>query len=110
MRKALGMTLAIALTVGFTLPAAAGQAKGTVKSVDAADHSFVLEDGTQLWLSDQHIADMAPGDKVLATYQTQGGKNVVVEFERRTMSPDGQETTNLGGTSDMDEEIEAPSE
>ena len=94
MRKVLGVTFALA--VALTLPAAAMEKQGTVRSVDIGEQSFVLEDGTELSLSSDHLVHVSPGDKVLVTYETKEGRNVVVEFEVRTMGPEGQETTNLG--------------
>ena len=93
MRKVLGFTLATLLTL--TLSATAEEVKGTIKAVDRADQSFVLEDGTKLSVSGNHLGDLAPGDQVRAVYQTQGGKKVVTDLDHRTMVG-GQETTNFG--------------
>lgn len=94
MRKVLG--LAFALLLASSLSAAAEEAKGKVKTIDRADQSFVLEDGTRLWVSDIHITDLAPGDQVRAVYETQGGKKIVTDLDHRTIGSDGQETTNFG--------------
>ncbi len=83
MTKTMALGLAVALSLGLTLPAAAENTAGTVQSIDKADKSFVLQDGTRLSVvSDRHL-DMVPGDFVLATYETQDGKNVVTRVERR---------------------------
>jgi hypothetical protein len=84
MRKALGF--ALALTLALSLPALAEETKGTVKSVDPASQSFILEDGTQLWMSEGRPAELLPGDQVLATYAMKGDKKVVVELKRGTTS------------------------
>jgi uncharacterized protein DUF1344 len=94
MTKVAALTLALLLT--FAMTAAAEQMAGTVKSVNAEDRSFVLDDGTQLWVDANQIAELTPGDKVLATYEMQGDKKIVTEIDRRTKGPDGQETTNFG--------------
>lgn len=103
MTKALGLTLALSLALVLT--AAAEEKKGTVRSIDTADKSIVLEDGTKLSVSTDQIADMAPGDKVFATYKMQGGKNVVVALERRTGDPG--DTTNFASRTAPPEEFEA---
>ena len=96
MRKALGFTLA--LTLALSLSAAAGEMKsiGTVKAVDPAAHSFVLEDGSRYVVSDSHLADLKPGDKVEAVYEMQGDKKIVTDLNRRMIGSDGQATTNFG--------------
>ncbi len=94
MRKALG--LALALTFALALPALAEQTHGTVKSVDPADHSFVLADGTRLWVEDTQIADLALGNDVQATYEMQGDKKVVTGLYVTTMGTDGLPFTYRG--------------
>ena len=100
MAKTLGITLALLLTL--TLSAAAEMAKGTVKSVDVTQHSFTLEDGTTLSVSDKYLGDLSAGDKVEAVYQVQGGQKVVTDLERRTMGVEKQETTNFGSRTRVD--------
>ena len=89
--------LGIALAVLFALPlaAAAEEVIGKIKAVDRADHAFVLEDGTRLWVDEGRLGDLREGDKVQATFATKDGKKVVTELERRTVI-DGTETTNFG--------------
>ena len=96
MTKRLGLALALVLT--FAMSVSAAELAGKVKSVDAADHSFVLEDGTRLWLADGASPDVMPGEKVLATYEMKGDKKVVTGLDRRVIGTEGQETTNLGMT------------
>lgn len=83
MGKALGLTLALLLTL--SLSAAAEQATGTIKMIDRTDNSIVLDDGTRLSVSYNHLMDVAPGNQVQAVYETQGGKKIVTEL-----------STNLG--------------
>ena len=78
MGKALGLTLALLLTL--SLSAAAEQATGTIKMIDRADSSIVLDDGTRLWVSYDHLMDVAPGNQVQAVYETQGGKKIVKDL------------------------------
>ena len=94
MRKALG--LALGLTLALALPALAEQTHGTVTAVDSADHSFVLADGTRLWVDDAQIADLALGENVQATYQTQGDKKVVTDLYISGMGADGRPFTYYG--------------
>lgn len=58
----------------------------------------MLEDGTRLWVSDTHLTELTPGEKVHATFETKGDKKLVTEFDRQTTGPDG-ETSNLGARS-----------
>jgi hypothetical protein len=94
MRKVLGLGLALLLT--FTLSAAAEEIAGKVKAVDPAEHSFVLEDGTRLWVSDDHLTELSPGEQVQAVYEMRDGKRIVTDLDHRTMGADSQETTNFG--------------
>jgi hypothetical protein len=64
MRKVLGLTLALLLTL--TLSAVAGQ----------ADRSIALEDGVTLSVADRPITDLAVGDQVPAMLEVQSG-NIV---------------------------------
>jgi len=80
MKKALG--LALALTLALSLSAAAEQAKGTIRSMNSADHSIVLDDGTRLWVSEGQFADLSLGNEVQAAYEMQGDKNIVVQMAR----------------------------
>jgi Cu/Ag efflux protein CusF len=101
MRKVLGLTLALMLTL--TLSAAAEDVvKGTVKAIDRADHSIVLDDGTKLTVSESQLANVTPGDQVRAMYQTNGGKNIVSDLEPRGIGSDIRGTTNWGPSYDME--------
>ena len=80
MKKVLG--LALALTLMFSLSAAAEQAKGTIYSMNPAEHSIVLDDGTRLWVSEGQFADLSLGNQVQAAYETKGDKKIVVEMAR----------------------------
>ena len=80
MKKALG--LAIAFTLAATLTAAAEETKGTVRTVDRADQSIVLDDGTQLWVgSGAPLNEVRIGDQVRAKYEMQGDKKVIIDLQ-----------------------------
>ena len=76
------LVLALALTLMFSLSAAAEQAQGTIYSKNPADHSIVLDDGTRLWVSEGQYADLSLGNQVQAAYETKGDKKIVVEMAR----------------------------
>jgi len=80
MKKALG--LALALTLALSLSAAAEEAKGTIRSMNSADHSIVLDDGTRLWVSEGQFADLSLGDQVQAAYEMKDNKNIVIQMAR----------------------------
>jgi uncharacterized protein DUF1344 len=94
MRKAFG--LAIVLTLALAMPVLAEQTQGTINSINPADHSFTLADGTRLWVDDTQIADLAVGDNVQAMYQAQGDKKVVTDLYRNAIGPDGRGITYYG--------------
>ena len=80
MKKALGLALALILTLA--LSAAAEQVNGTIYSVNPADHSIVLDDGTRLWVSEGQFAELSLGDRVQAAYETRGDKKMVINMAR----------------------------
>jgi len=94
MGKRLGIALALLLML--TLPAAAEMAKGKVKEVDKAGQMIVLEDGTKLWVANNHISELVAGDVVRVIYENRGDKKVVTEIDRRATFMDGTESTNFG--------------
>jgi hypothetical protein len=100
MKKVLG--IALALLAATALTAAADELKGTVKSIDRADRSIVLDDGTKLTVSEHQLNSVAPGDQVRAMFETQGGKNVATEVEPRGIGSDVRGTTNWGPSYGMD--------
>jgi len=91
--------LALVLTLTLSLSAAADEVKGTVRSIEPADHSFVLDDGTRLWVEEGSLATLSPGDSIQASYEVRGDKKLVTTMERRTKGPDGLETTDFGSPS-----------
>jgi hypothetical protein len=72
MRKVLG----IALATLFTLPLVAA-------AEEVANRSMVLDNGTQITVSEKPVADLAAGDQVKATFETVGGKQLITPSESR---------------------------
>jgi hypothetical protein len=81
MGKTLG--LALALTLGLSLTAAAEETRGTIYSMDTNKHTIVLEDGTRLWVTEGQEATVSPGNYVEAAYESKDGKKVVTDLQRR---------------------------
>jgi hypothetical protein len=75
MKKFMGaLMLAAALTAGS---AWAGEIEGKIQSIDAGDRTFVLEDGTKVWVAEGVSMDsLKEGAKVKASYEERDGKNV----------------------------------
>ena len=96
MKRFLGF--AFVMLIALPVAAFAAEATGKIKTIDRADHAFVLEDGTRLWVDEGRLADLREGESVLATYSTKDGKKIVTELESRAVV-DGAETTNLGSRS-----------
>ena len=94
MKKVLGLTLALLIAV--VLPAAAGEVKGTVKAINPAEHSIVLDDGTMLTVSDRQLNTLTAGDQVRAMFQADGSKNIVSDLDLRGIGSDTRGTTNWG--------------
>lgn len=102
MRKV--MALVLGLLVLAAVPAMAGEVKGTVKAIDRADSSIVLDDGTKLTVSERQLGNLAPGEEVRAMYQMEGGKNVATEIDPRGIGSDSRGTTRWGWTSGAEPE------
>lgn len=96
MRKVLGLTLALLLTL--TVSAMANEVMGKVKAVDPADKSIVLEDGTKLWVSEGQISGLAAGDQVRAMYETDGGRNIVSGIDHHTIGSESRFTLGKYGS------------
>ena len=94
MKKVLGLALALIVTV--VLPVAAEEVKGTVKAINPADHSIVLDDGTKLTVSDRQLSTLTAGEQVRAMFQADGGKNIVSDLDLRGIGSDSRGTTNWG--------------
>jgi hypothetical protein len=73
---------AVALSVALSGAAFAADVEGKIKSVDTTEKSFVLEDGTKVWLGDGVSMDnLKEGADVKASYDEKDGKNVATSVE-----------------------------
>jgi Protein of unknown function (DUF1344) len=74
--------LALALVLGLSMAAWAGEVSGKIQAVDSADRVITLEDGTKLWLAEGISLDnLKEGAKVKASYEERDGKNVVTSID-----------------------------
>ena len=74
--------LALALVLGLSMAAWAGEVSGKIQAVDSADRVITLEDGTKLWLAEGISLDnLKEGAKVKASYEERDGKNVVTTLD-----------------------------
>ncbi|HAM54402.1 MAG: hypothetical protein A2W08_00165 [Candidatus Rokubacteria bacterium RBG_16_73_20] len=81
MKKVLGIVMALMLV--FAVAGAwADDIQGKIKSVDTGERSFVLEDGTQLWVAEGVAMDnLKEGASVKAAYEERDGKKVATGLE-----------------------------
>jgi len=81
MKKVLGIVMALMLV--FAVAGAwADDIQGKIKSVDTGERSFVLEDGTQLWVAEGVAMDsLKEGASVKAAYEERDGKKVATDLE-----------------------------
>jgi len=87
MRKVFGITIAVALAM--TLPAMAGERSGTIRYVDKANSTIVLDDGTRLSVVEGQMNGLSLGDNVRATYETKGERSVITSIAPQPAGPDG---------------------
>lgn len=75
--------IAMALLLGLSaVTASAEQIQGTVKSVDAVERTFTLDNGTQVWVAEGVSMDaLKEGASVKATYEERDNKKVVTTIE-----------------------------
>lgn len=72
----------VALALGLSMVAWAGEVTGKIQTVDSSERVIVLEDGTKLWIAEGvPLADLKEGAKVKASYEERDGKNVVTKIE-----------------------------
>ena len=82
MRKAL--IAAVVLTLALSTGAWAAEVQGKIKSVDPSEKSFVLEDGTKIWLGEGVAVDtVKEGADVTVSYTDKDGKNVATTVEAK---------------------------
>jgi Cu/Ag efflux protein CusF len=74
--------LALALVLGLSMAAWAGEVSGKIQAVDSADRVITLEDGTKLWMAEGiSLANLKEGATVKASYEERDGKNVVTSID-----------------------------
>ena len=73
---------AVALSVALSGAAFAADVQGKIKSVDASEKSFTLEDGTKVWIGEGvSIEKLKEGSDVQASYEEKDGKNMATSVE-----------------------------
>lgn len=73
---------AVTLTLALLGAAEAADVQGKIKSVDTSEKSFVLEDGTKVWVGEGVSMDqLKEGSDVKASYTEKDGKNVATSVE-----------------------------
>ncbi len=81
MKKALGLTLALLLTLGVAA-VWAEEMQGKIQSVNTESRTIVLDDGTQLSVAEGVSLDnLKEGTKVKASYEERDGKKVATGIE-----------------------------
>jgi uncharacterized protein DUF1344 len=80
MRRVLGITLALLLGLGVT--AWAGEISGKIQSIDPAERTIVLDDGSKLLVSEGVPLDgLKEGANVKASYEERDGKMIATSLE-----------------------------
>jgi uncharacterized protein DUF1344 len=81
MRTVLGITLALLLGLGVTA-AWAEDISGKIQSVDQSERTFVLDDGSKIWVAEGVSMDaVKEGASVKASYEERDGKKVATSLE-----------------------------
>jgi Protein of unknown function (DUF1344) len=81
MRTILGLALALLLSLGVTV-AWAEDISGKIQSVDTAERTFVLEDGSKIWVAEGvPMEALKEGATVKASYEERDGKKVATSVE-----------------------------
>ena len=82
MKKVAALALALALMLGLSMAAWAGEVSGKIQAVDSADRVITLEDGTKLWMAEGISLDnLKAGARVTASYEERDGKNVATTID-----------------------------
>ena len=76
------MVSGVALVVTLSSAAWAADVQGKIKSVDTSEKSFVLEDGTKVWMGEGVAMDkLKEGADVKASYDEKDGRNVATSVD-----------------------------
>jgi Protein of unknown function (DUF1344) len=76
------MVTAVTLTFALSGAAWAADVQGKIKSIDTTEQSFVLEDGTKVWVGEgMPIEKLKEGSEVMTSYDEKDGKNVATSVE-----------------------------
>jgi hypothetical protein len=74
--------IAVALVLGLSAAAWAGDVAGKIQAVDSGERMITLEDGTKLWIAEGlSIDSLKEGARVKASYEERDGKNIVTAIE-----------------------------
>src|SRR5262249_13286157 len=76
------LVMALALTLGLALSAAAQEARGTIRSMDTHNNTITMDDGTRLWHPEGQEATVSPGNYAEAASEPKGDKKVVTELQK----------------------------
>ena len=80
MRTVLGITLALLLSLGVT--AWAAEISGKIQSIDPAERTIVLDNGSKLWVAEGVALDtLKEGANVKASYEERDGKMIATSLE-----------------------------
>jgi hypothetical protein len=78
MRKIVASVAALAAALAFTVPAFAQEVMGVIKTYRPADRVIILEDGTQLYISEGvRVKQYEPGARVKFFIEDRGGRRFV---------------------------------
>ena len=81
MKKTLGITLAVLLGLGV-VGAWAGDISGKVQTIDQAERTFVLDNGSKVWVAEGVSMDaLKEGANVKASYEERDGKMIATSVE-----------------------------
>ena len=73
---------AVVVTLAFSGAAWAAEVQGKIKSVDTSEKSFVLEDGTKIWLGEGvAVETLKEASDVTVSYEEKDGKNIATKVE-----------------------------
>lgn len=76
------MLSVLALVLAVSGAAWAADVEGKIRSVDTTEKSFILEDGTKVWVGEGVSMDkLKEGAEVKASYDMKDGKNMATSVE-----------------------------